>query len=469
MAGILGLTSGKTFADKGFYGLTQRRQIFHAYPNGAISLTGLLSLMATEPTDNDKPGWLEKRFVTPKTQIAAAAGPAAPFSTGGGDVPKASPFTVTAGDSIRVAVVDSSRFKVNDIIWLKDLPINGTTIPGHVQGVITAIPSATKIDFTAIETQADVLNTTNTTTSGTKGPVNAYTVGLGNSAAENASASGYGFLQEPVEPVNFTQIFRTSFGFSGTSLKIPADFDKTGTYKEKAKDNALLHMTAIEKQFLFGSRYTQNVTDPNSGDTVPRRFAGGVLWFIKEWEKAEGGTFGYRPGGAAVTTAADSDDDKRWIKNLTGTMTLKTFYSYLERCFRRTSNKAFEKLILCGNGALAAVNALFENKVVVNKDMPSEDTYGMAVTTIDTIFGRVHFKAHPLFNEHPAFLYTMMILDIGFMKYRPLNDRDTVLLANRQQNDVDGRLDEWFTEATLELNFPESNMIIENVREITLT
>ena len=48
MSRILGLVSGKTFADKSFYGLNNRRQVLYNFPNGAAPLLGLLSLMDTE-------------------------------------------------------------------------------------------------------------------------------------------------------------------------------------------------------------------------------------------------------------------------------------------------------------------------------------------------------------------------------------------------------------------------------------
>lgn len=465
MSGILGLTSGKTFDDQSFYSLNDRRQVFHEYPNGASPLTGLLSLMNTEPTDNSKFGWWEKRFVTPKTNIAAAAGPAAPFSTGGGDIAFASPHTFAAGDSVRVTVDDTTNFRVRDQIWFKDLPLSSGV--GQLQGIITAIISSTKIDFTVTEGLAAVLNTTNPVDGGTAGPVDAYVVSLGTANAENAASNGYGLWYPPINPENYTQIFRQPFGFSGTSLKIPANFDKTGLYKEKAKDASLLHMTGMEKAFLFGSKGTINVTDPQSGDLVPMRTTGGLLWYLREWEKANGGTYEYRPGGAAITS--DADDDCRIVRNTTGSMTWATFQSYLERAFRRTNNRSFEKLALCGSKALGAINTLLENKVVHNKNLPSESTYGMNVVTVETTYGILHFKSHPLFTEHPAFEKSILIVDVGNLRYRPLNDRDTTLLPDRQANDVDGRKDEWFTEAGLEVNFPESNMLIQNVNTITLT
>ncbi len=461
MSGILGLTSGKTFEDKGFYSLNDRRMVFHEYPNGAAPLTGLLSLMNTEPTDNSKFGWWEKRFVTPKTTIAP--GGLGPFSTAGGDVAFATPKSFAVGEAVRALVVSTADFRVRDQIWFKDLPTSAGV--GQLQGIVTAIISATKLEFQVVEAVANVLNNQLLISAGT-GPIGANVVSLGTVNAENAASNGYGIWFPPINPENYTQIFRTPFGFSGTSLKIPANFDKTGLYKEKAKDSSILHMTGLEKAFIFGQRSLQNVNDPQSGDLVPMRTTGGIYWYLQQWEMAEGGIYGYRPGGLALT--ADADDEKRIIRNTSGTMTWATFNSYIERAFRRTNNKSFEKIVFCGSRALGALNTLIENKVVTNKNLPAESTYGMNLVTIETTYGTLHFKSHPLFTEHPAFAYSMLIVDVGNLVYRPLNDRDTVLLADRQANDVDGRKDEWFSECGLEVRFPESNMLIQNVQQITV-
>jgi hypothetical protein len=44
-----------------------------------------------------------------------------------------------------------------------------------------------------------------------------------------------------------------------------------------------------------------------------------------------------------------------------------------------------------------------------------------------------------------------------------MNGRDTELLTQRQPNNADYREDEWLSESGLELEFPESNMYLQNV------
>ena len=52
-------------------------------------------------------------------------------------------------------------------------------------------------------------------------------------------------------------------------------------------------------------------------------------------------------------------------------------------------------------------------------------------------------------------------LDIANLKYRPL--RDTVLNTNTQAPGVDGRIDEYITEATLEVGLEKTHGVIKGV------
>jgi hypothetical protein len=308
-----------------------------------------------------------------------------------------------------------------------------------------------------------MLNTTNLVTGGTKGPVGCTVMVIGNAVGEGASALT-GRFYPPIRQTNYTQIFRNAFSFTRSSMKQPTEFDKTGIYREKAEDNLRAHMVEMEMAFLFGARRVENVVE--NGETVPRRQTAGVLWFLEQWEAANSI---YRGGSGAPALTANTDDQKRIITAASSTMTMKEFNGFLERAFRTTNDKAFEKLFLCGSGFLGAINALLETKAQLNKDFSVQKVYGMNVVTWETAFGTVHFKTHPLFSRQPALRYNGLLLDVQNLKYRALNDSDTTLLENRQANDFDGRKDEWVTEAGLEVNLPESCMYIKDLQTLTTT
>jgi hypothetical protein len=451
---ILGLISGKTFADESFYNRTNRRRIFRDFPTGQFPLTGLLSLMDDEACDSYKFGWFEKRFQMPETKVISNAGNTGPISTAGGNTAIASPTTLTTNTIYRLAVANSADFQLRQVIQVTDVPLSPSGT-GTLQGIIESIPDSTHIEISVTE-GVILLNTH--AAMGTA--VGLRVTVVGNASAEGVGA-GTGKFYPPIDVENQTQIFRNAFEFTATALKIPTEFDSTGIYAESAEDTLREHMTEMEMAFLFGIKGVKNVVI--DGVSRPRRQTGGILWFMREWERADSP---YRGGTGAPALTSNSDDEKRII-NLTGSITEATFDSYLERCFRTTNSKSFEKIAMCGNGALAAINNYLKTVSTLNKDYAIQKVYGMNVLTWETPWGTIHFKTHPLFNRDAALRKDMFIIDVNQLKYRYLTDRDTTLLPNRQANDFDGRKDEWLTEAGLEINMPEYHMYLRNMTAIT--
>ena len=79
---------------------------------------------------------------------------------------------------------------------------------------------------------------------------------------------GYEF---PIEPENYTQIFRETVGpFSRNALKAGQRFDKTGVYRGAVKQASLRLTEAIEMALLFSNRGSQIVMNQN-GKSVSRR------------------------------------------------------------------------------------------------------------------------------------------------------------------------------------------------------
>ena len=466
---ILGLTSTETFNSNGFYAQNDRRTVFREFPNGAAPLTGLLSLIDMEATDNSEFGWFEKRFNQPRGELSQNSTNKGAWSATGSDTAAADNLSLVAGTVYRIRVESTTEFRVNDVIWIQDHPLTagGTT---HVKGVVTEITSATKMEIRAAAAYAGLLN--NPSGGAADDALSIYFVNAGNANAEGAT-SGSGRHVLPVNPSNYTQIFRNAFSFTRTALKHPASFDRTGIYRDKAKDNAIDHMVGMEMAFLFGTRRIDNVTSPD-GETVPERKTGGLLWFLEQWEKGNtgnGGVFDYRPTGSYdssdVSSAADTNETKRIIENSTGSVSKKEFDDMVRRAFEITNNRTFEKLCLCGSGFLATLNQMFERYTVTYKQFPAQEAYGMNVTKVETAHGILYLKQHPLFNRDNSLRYSGFIIDVNNLRYRALNDSDTILLKNRQANDADRRKDEWLTEAGIEVRFPESHMFIRNLQNVT--
>jgi hypothetical protein len=448
-----GLLSTDTVKD--FKSLNSRRKVFYQYPTGAAPFMGLLSLLPSEETDKPEFGWWERRFPTLRTALVAtgtvkfANGDGTALTDGGSGV------TLTADTEYRVNVKSTAQFKPTHVIEIRGVTSSSGATSADVKGTCTQVVSATVLKFRPYSTRTAVDNTTTAN--------NDKTVAIIGTANQEYARSGRGVISFPINPTNYTQIFRTAFNLSRTALKEGLQFDKSGAYRNMAWENGLRHMIEMEKAFIFGQKHTVLVTDSDTGDQTPETKTGGVIWFLEQWEAVNSV---YRGGTGAVAITLNTDDNKRII-DAGGTMTRVQYREWMGRLFKKTNDKAYEKLCLCGGTHLATVNALLEAdtkivKNVVYTDKTNKGNFEFQVFSVTTLRGTVHYKVHPLFDEDPELTANGLYLDVGNLGYRPLSDSDTVFLKGRQENDRDGRKDEWITEAGLELHFPESCMYIKN-------
>jgi hypothetical protein len=92
-----------------------------------------------------------------------------------------------------------------------------------------------------------------------------------------------------------------------------------------------------------------------------------------------------------------------------------------------------------------------------------QGSFGHMVTRVNTLFGNLHFVAEPLFRNQDE--NTAIAIDLANVKYRPLSgngvSRDTHIITNVQNNNVDGRKDMILTEAGLEISLPETHAIMK--------
>lgn len=435
--------------------LNNRRRIFYQFPNGAAPLTGILSLMDSEETDKPEFGWYEDRLDDQKTTTAAISSGNGPFSASGSDTPATtSGFNIAENDILRIrtAADGTSKFRPNMVLWLRRVKLASGAYT-EIIGVVQTIVATNKVEIRCLAPKTGVGNTDSGTTATDNTGLSIIVIGTAN---PEGGRSGKGLWLPPRNAGNFTQIFRDAMVFSRTALKEGLLFDKTGIYRTKARQTAIRHMVQLEKAFMFGER--QSYITQDDGDDTPVRTMGGILWFLRQWEA--GTVYG---NTAAVV---NSDSNKRII-DVNGSLTRRQLMQYYSRLFKVTNNVDYSKLCLCGGGFLSVINEMFEKQLQFQTPMEAGDTYRMNLTTQQTQNGTIYYKTHPLFNQYSDLEYSALFLDIPNLMYRPLSDSDTILLKNRQENDEDKRKDEWMTEASLELRFPESHMFIDTLTGIT--
>jgi hypothetical protein len=449
---ILGLATAESYSTDRFK--NYRRSVFYFYPNGAAPLTGVLSLLSEEVTNDPEFHWFEKRMSDQRTTTAALNSDGPFGATGTNNNKTTAGWSDSAGTAIRVKTVSNGTNILRVGHQVKIANVSTTTTPIEIVGVVTEIVSTTAFEMKLLVGVTNALNTT------VNNGLEVWVVG--NAFAEGAVDTSRSISNTPTDISNLTQIFRTPFSMTGTALKTAVKFDDTGAYKDMAKEASVFHMTELEKAFIFGER----TLGTNAASGLPERTTAGILAFLKLFEAGQGGTYNgltNNYGNAAATS--DSDDNKRIITNASGTLSEKQYDGLLERLFRVTNNQSNEKLVLCGSGFLSVINQLYKSRTCLCADLPMTDTYGMDVVKHRTNFGTIYYKTHPLFSQNPTLRYNALFLDVNNLKYRYLNGRDTELLKNRQPNDADYRKDEYLTECGLEVRFPESHMYLQNVRD----
>jgi hypothetical protein len=232
---------------------------------------------------------------------------------------------------------------------------------------------------------------------------------------------------EPTKDNNYTQIFRNTLGMTRTARKTQLRYDRQGPYRDAMREALQYHAIEMEHAFIFGGK--EETTGP---DGQPRRMTAGVKSFISTNNTDFGDSF--------------TEDD--WDTNM-------------ELLFRYGSQS---KLALCGTTAMLALNKMAKTLGTINIE-PGQTLWGLEVAEMTSIFGKLMLAAHPLFTGHPVWGEAMLILDFDKLKFRYIDD--TVFIPNRQSRGQDARLDEYLTEAGLEVHHEKCHAWWYNVTGFT--
>lgn len=220
---------------------------------------------------------------------------------------------------------------------------------------------------------------------------------------------------------NFTQIFRNALEMTNTAKMTRL---RTGDAIAEARRESLeLHAIEMEKAFLFGAKLE------DTGGSQPDRTTGGMNFWVSTN-----------------------------IQDFAGAVTIDGWENFLESIFKYGSS---EKLCLLGGRALNVLNKIARSYGTVNIT-PQAETYGMYMLTWITPFGVLQLKLHPLLSIDSTFTSWGFIIDPAHVVYRYLKGRDTQYLENRQSPSADEQLDEWLTEAGLELQHEKVHGIFKN-------
>lgn len=450
-----------------YWSQNTRRKVFYSYPNGTAPLMGLLSLGDKESTPMPEFGWNEERWIQVRTKTKAGGTANTPFYLGGSTTTAGATFTPTAGTAYRLYVDSASLFQIDDTIVTHQLVVNS---------------DSSKVEATFLVTQVDYDNNFMELVATFTLPgaiVNNASTAIGlpvvhaGSAYAEGSQSRNGQFTFPAEIINYTNIEKTPFELTGNALKEPTRYDKSGVYSDELKKNGIKHMAGMEWKAWFSNRRKTTSVDPRTGAVVRRSFTGGLLWFLKQWEKgsvSDGGAFDYRPAGDDLSAQTDylTYTKKRIIRLNNGAVTKSTFNRIEALPFQRTNSTEWCKVCYCGSNYLAMINEAYEKQVQVTQ-LRGEKYQGWDFQLVmrSGLNGMIYYKNHPLFNE-TEMINSAFYVDMGYVGYRPVTDRDTDVIPMIQPRDADTRKDQYQSDWGLEIHFPEAHMFVGDLGGITL-
>jgi Family of unknown function (DUF5309) len=258
-------------------------------------------------------------------------------------------------------------------------------------------------------------------------PAAAMTIGdqlftIGNANEENGGARNTNTTRSQKQS-NYTQIFKKTMAITATERQSSVYGDKDLAY-QRAKAGTE-HAIDIERAFWFGQKFY----DTSGVQGQPRRTTGGIHDFI-------------------TTTGA-------YVQNQGGVLTAPDMNTFLREGFTYGNST---KMLFAGGIVLQAINEFSRGQLLTKV---GDTTYGVKISEWQTAFGTVNIVHNPMFVGADA--GSAYLLDLECFRMRVLEGRDTKLMTNIQNNDVDGQVDQYLTEAGLERKQAPRNALLKGV------
>lgn len=245
-------------------------------------------------------------------------------------------------------------------------------------------------------------------------------------ADQEAGSSPSPISFDPTTDFNYTQIFKTAVSVSGT---LQNTYLRTGNKEQEQLTKALkLHMSDIERAMFFGRRF-----EKNGNTATPTRFTGGLLSQISN-------VYDAASGFATANKITEKEFDRLLIENL---------FAY----------GSSEKIAFCGARVISNMMEIGKNRW---QPQQVDNAYGVSFTRYTTFAGDLLVYMHPMFRQVPNMDQTMLVLDMPNLKYRYLQNRDTQLIRDIQNNDFDGVKHMYMTECGLEMTQAKVHAVVKN-------
>lgn len=389
-----------------------------------------LSKVAKKPTSDPVFKFMEQRHQWQRRSFNVKGAVGSANYTNGTEVANAMKIDTTIDKHGRTVAtpVCPEWILVGQIIAIKDT--TGVVRHFRVSGV----------DKTADSSSADQVDLVPLfTVTGKAFADNASGIVVGTAHAEGGTAPT-SWSDELYDREGYCQIFKTSIDLFSNTARATEYRGISNEYMRVWQSKLMEHKMDIENAMLFG---TGAGNEAAAG--APLRYSWGIVPYTETYGKTKSFTY------------ANSDYDD--------------IVDAMEDVFHPESGNSGKKLVLASRKVISFFNKLGSSTFLGNTvgasqyklnlaEVPGQ--FGHNVTQVSTIFGDLMLVQEPLFKG--PYEDTAIMVDMANVAYRPLAgngvSRDTQIMTNIQNNDVDGRQDMVLTEAGLEISLPETHTLL---------
>ena len=303
--------------------------------------------------------------------------------------------------------------------------------------VIHNLMTGENMRITAINTGTDTITVTRAfgRVAAAAGSISDVLISIGTAHEEGSvrpTARGLSTIHVP----NFTQIFRNTWGVTGTAQASKAHLGFSNV-AENRQDNAMFHSTDIEAAIIWGQA-KMDVTGAQ-----PLHSTQGVLDAIAQ----------YAPNN--LTTAG-------------GTTTMAQLEAALTPLFAYSTDigNPTQRVVFCDNQALKVFNQIgrLSGQVFLNNE---QTTFGMRFSTFVFYLGTLTLVSHPLMNgigtPGTAIVMDMPALKLAYMDGRDTNPEEYNAQGQQVELGTDGIGGSLTTELAVELINPSACGVIDNL------
>jgi hypothetical protein len=401
-----------------------REAILYLYPNGKAPLTALLSKLKNVKENNTHFHWFMKK---------AVSGSGVATDVYSDELVTAYVSGAVKGSEVWVGITAAyaARLRTGVLVMIRQITRQAYDTVGRVVSVQRGSGTTSFIKIKLLEDDNGSLATATPTV-----------MMIGNS---NPEGSGHPEAVQtvPTEAEQYMQIWRNTLSLTRTALqtKLRTPDQYAAAKRECLED----HSMAMEMSLYYSIMgYGVGINGQ------PERTTGGIRNLIKL----------YAPDNIVdvARTATLSTSGDKWEQYGKTAMDAMIRQSFLWGASQ-------EKLVLCGDGALAGIQQMVEANAQYTITR-GEAAYGIKISQLVTPFGTWNLLKAPLMTLETSETNNMLVLEPADMQFRYL--QDTIFLPDVTMGKggiaaLDGKIEGYLTEGGLAIDFPEKFMVINNV------